>query len=139
MAEGSFKTILFGLILFTLFTWLVLTVTIDFGAEYGMSSEEIGGGSFNVSDFEDSINSVEGNASGYRQRFEGGEVDDVDDASGLFSIVTDMINLITAPFKLLSQILANIFNLHILVMNVILGLVAISLILGIWRILRAGS
>jgi len=139
MAEDSFKHLLTGLVLFVAFTWLILTVAVDFGSEYGRDAQEIGDGSLDVVNFQNSANAVEGNASGYRSRFESGDVDDIDDASGIFSIATDMISLITTPFTLLSQILVNIFHIPALIINVVLGLLAIALILGIWRLLRAGS
>lgn len=139
MAEDSFKTILFGLILFVGFSWLILSVAVDFGAEYGRDSQEIGDGSLNIVDFQSTAEEVEGSASGYRSRFESGKVDDIDDASGIFSLATDMINMITSPFKLLSQVLVNIFHIPTLMINIILGLLAIGFILAIWRLLRAGS
>ena len=139
MAEDSFKSTLTGLVLFVAFSWLILTVAIDFGAEYGRDAQEIGDGSLNIASFQTTAQGIEGNASGYRERFESGDVDDIDDASGIFSIATDMISMITMPFSLLSQILVNVFHIPSLIINVFLGLLAIGLIFGIWRLLRAGS
>ncbi len=139
MAEDSFKGTLIALLLFVVFAWLILTVAVDFGAEYGRDSQEIGDGSLDITLFQSVASEVEGDAQGYRTRFESGSVDDIDDASGIFSIATDMISMLTAPFSLLSQIMTNIFGVPSLVINVVLGLLAIGLILGIWRVLRAGS
>lgn len=139
MGEDSFKHTLIALVLFVVFAWLILTVAVDFGAEYRRSASEIGDGSLDIVNFQSVASEVESNAQGYRTRFESGSVDDIDDASGIFSIATDMINLITSPFSLLSQILVNILHIPALVINVVLGLLAIGLILGIWRLLRAGS
>ena len=139
MAEDSFKHTLTALVLFVVFAWLILSVAVDFGAEYGRDSQEIGDGSLDLVSFQTIASEVEGDAQGYRTRFESGTVDDIDDASGIFSVATDMINLITAPFSLLSQIMTNIFHVPSLVINVFLGLLAIGLILAIWRLLRAGS
>jgi len=138
-ATDVFKTTFFGLILFVLFSAVILTVVIDFGGDYGRSASEIGGGSLNLSLFQDSANTVNNNSQTYRDRFESGAVDDVDDPSGLFSVVTDMISMITTPFTLLSQVLVNILKFPPLVINVILGLLAISLILAIWSLLRKGD
>ena len=135
----NFKTTMFGLVLFVLFTSLILTVAIDFGEENNKSASEIGGGSLNLSIFEESALSIEGDAQAYRSRFEDGDVDDVDDPSGLFSVITDMISMITTPFSLLSQVLRNMLNIPTLVINVLLGLLALSLILAIWSVLRKGD
>jgi len=139
MASDSFKTTMIGLVLFVLFSSLILTVAIDFGTEYNHSASEIGGGSLNLSVFEDSASSIESDAQGYRSRFESGAVDDIDDPSGLFSVVTDMVSMITTPFSLLSQVLRNMLGIPSLVINVLLGLLAISLILAIWSLLRKGD
>lgn len=139
MAEDGFKHTLTALVLFVAFAWLILSVAVDFGTEYGRDSQEIGDGSLDIVNFQSVASEVEADAQGYRTRFESGTVDDIDDASGIFSIATDMISMITAPFTLLSQIMTNIFHVPSLVINVILGLMAIGLILAIWRLLRAGS
>lgn len=139
MAEDSFKTTFTALVLFVLFSWLIVTVAVDFGAEYGRDSQEIGNGSLNVVSFQSSATTIEGNSSSYRSRFESGDVDDIDDASGIFSVATDIINMITTPFTLLGQILVNVLHVPPMVITVFLGLLSIGLMLGIWRLLRAGS
>jgi len=100
MGEDSFKNTLVALVLFVAFAWLILTVAVDFGAEYGRNASEIGDGSLNIVSFQAIAEDVEGDAQGYRTRFESGTVDDIDDASGIFSIATDMISIITTPFSL---------------------------------------
>ena len=139
MASDTFKTILTGLILFVLFSSLILTVAIDFGNEYNKSSEEIGGGSFNLSVFQDSADSIEGSSTTYRDRFESGDISDIDNVKGFFSIATDMIKMITTPFKLLSQVLSNVLNIPPIAINIILGLLSISLILAIWSLMKKGD
>ena len=139
MAEDGFKQTIIALVLFVTFSWLILSVAIDFGAEYGRDANEIGDGSLDIVSFEASASEVEGSAQSYRSRFESGDVDDIDDASGIFSIATDIIGMITTPFTLISQIASNILGVPSLILNVILGLLAIGLIFGIWRVLRAGS
>ncbi len=139
MAEDGFKNMVTALVLFVAFTWLILSVAIDFGADHGRSAESIGDGSLDVEKFKTSAEGVEGSAQSYRARFESGDVDDIDDASGIFSIATDIVSMITTPFTLISQIASNIFGVPPLILNVILGLLAIGLIFSIWRVLRSGS
>lgn len=139
MAEDDLKNKVTALILFALFTGLILTIAIDFGAEYGVSSETIGGGALDLGDYKSSIENVSDDASGFRTSFEDGSVDDIDDASGMFGTLKKFIRLITSPFTLIGQILYNIFGIPEWVTNVILGILGIGLILGIWRVLRAGS
>ena len=136
---NDYKTLLFGLVLFVLFSSLILAVAIDFGAEYGVDANEIGGGALGLDDFRSSAGAVEGNASAFRTSFEQGSVDDIDDASGMFGTAKKFITLITTPFTLLGRVLENILGVPSLLINVLLGLLGIGLILGIWRVLRIGS
>ena len=66
MGEDSFKGTLTALVLFVAFTWLILTVAIDFGAEYGRDSQEIGDGSLDVSSYQTTATGNESSAQGYR-------------------------------------------------------------------------
>ena len=139
IAEDGFKNILFGLVLFVGFAWLILSVAIDFGGEYDRDSQEIGNGSLSIVEFKETAENIQGDAEQYRTRFESGKVDDVDDASGIFSVLTDVISMIVIPFQLLGDILVQIFQVPILIISLILGLLSIGLILAIWRVLRIGS
>ena len=139
MAEDMFLKTVIGLVLFVAFTWLILSVAIDFGAEYGRDSTEIGEGSLNKVDFQTAGQNVSSSAEGYRLSFESGSVDDIDDPSGIFSTATNIISMITTPFLLLGQILKNIMQVAPFIVSIILGLLSIVLIAGIWRLLRSGS
>jgi len=139
MTSDNLKRVLFGLILFALFSSLMLKVAIDFGIDNGKNISEIGSGVLTLGVFEQSIQGVNESAEGFRSRFEGGDVDDIDDPSGLFSVVTDMVSLITTPFSLLSQVLTNLFDLPEIFINVVLGLLSLMLILAIWSLLRKGD
>lgn len=138
MASDTFKNTMIGLVLFVLFSSLILTAVISLGLEYGKSSSEIGGGSLNLSSFDNSISSVNESAEGFRERFSEGNIENVDNPTGIFSILTDMISLIFSPFQLLG-ILLNSLGVPTIVTNVVLGLLVITLILAIWRILRQGD
>ena len=139
MAEQGFRGLLIGLVLFVLFSWLILSVAIDFGSEYGRDANEIGGGTLDVDAFYTTASNVEGNATIYRTTFESGGVDDIDDPSGIFATLKKMINLMTAPFSLIAQILNNIFNVPTIFTNIVLGILSIVLILTIWAVLRIGK
>ena len=139
MADDGFKNIIIALTLFVAFSWLMISVAIDFGTEYGVDANEIGGGALNINDFRSSAGSVEGNVSAFRTSFEQGNVDDIDDATGMFGTAKKFITLITTPFTLLGSVLNRILGVPELIINVILGLLGIGLILGIWRVLRTGS
>lgn len=139
MGSDSFKGVLFALVLFSLFSFLMVYSAVQMGENYGISSSEIGDGALDDTTFETSIEDVSTKAENYRARFESGDVDDVDDASGIFGVATDMISMITTPFTLLGQVLDNILGVPALVTNIILGLIGITLLLSIWRLLKQGD
>jgi hypothetical protein len=139
MASDTFKITFSGLVLFVLFTTLILTVAIDFGADHGKTASDIGGGSFNLTVFENTANTVEGNASAFRTSFEGGNIEDVEDATGIFGTLKKFINLMTSPFKLLGYVLTNVLGVPDIFTKIILGILSIILILAIWSVLRKGD
>jgi len=139
MASDTLKTIVVGLALFVLFAWFAITIAVDFGSEYGKTSDNIGNGSLNLVDFQNSANNISTSTASYRQSFESGAVDDIDDASGMWATAKKFVNLITSPFKLLAQIMENIFKIPEIFVNTILGVLGISIILAIWSVLRKGD
>lgn len=139
MGSDGFQGIIYALVLFSLFSFLMVYGIVQMGNNYGVSSSEIGDGALDDTSFQSSITNVSSKASNYRARFESGNVDDVDDASGVFGIATDMISMVIAPFTLLAQVMTNILGLPTIVTNIVLGLLGVTLILSIWRLLRIGD
>lgn len=138
MANDTFKTIFIGLCLFVLFSSLILTVAIDFGAEYDHSASEIGGGALNLTLFDTSAESIEGNASIYRSTFESGTVDDIDDPTGMWATIKGVVFMFITPFTLLASVLVG-FGFPSLFVSVVLGILGVSLILAMWSVLRKGD
>ena len=139
MAQDGFKNILLSLVFFAIFGSMLLTFAVSFVAQHDADIEQIGGGSLNVTKFDASIDTLDESSEAYRERFESGDVDDVDDASGVFSIITDVVSLIVTPFTLLAEILENTLGVPSKYTNVLLGVLGILLILSIWRVLRSGD
>jgi hypothetical protein len=142
MAEDNFKGILFGFILVTLFATLMITAVNYEGALYGKDTTMVTGGSLNVGNFSNEINTVSTNAETLRERFEKQNIfvalgDLV--ISGVFDIAVDMIQMIITPFTLISNILTNVFQIPSFVTNTILGLLILSMLFGIWRLIKVGD
>jgi len=140
MAEqGLLRHLVIGFAMFTLFSFLLITIVIGMGSNYGRDTTEVAGGSLDIDSFQESISSVENTSDKYRQRFDDSDMEDVDNPSGIFTIATDVVSLITTPFLLFGQILDGIFGIPSEVISVVLGLLSISIIFAIWRIIRAGD
>jgi len=138
MASDVAKTLIIGLSLFVLFASIILTVAIDFGAEYDHSASEIGGGVLDLEKFNNSASSVESNASVYRASFESGDIPDVDTPTGIWATAKSLIFMITTPFTLLGSLMVG-FGVPEIFVSVILGVLGITLIFAIWSVLRKGD
>jgi len=139
MADNSFMGILIGFILFTLVMAMVLTFSNGFANNYNTTIEEMSGGSFNLTDYYESMEDIESTAEGYRERFESGDIEDVDDATGIFSISNDMKSMIGASYTLLTQTLSNVLHVPEIAINIILGLiVSLAFVFLVWRLGKLG-
>lgn len=141
MAEDSFKNLLFAFILFSLFGFLILFAVYDEGEIYGKNTTLIEG-TFNLGDFNDSISSIEDTSENLRENFEkqsiwssvAGVV-----VTGIFGLAKSMVLMIMLPFSLLSGIMVNVLHIPIIVSSVILGLLILSIIFGIWSLIKIGN
>jgi hypothetical protein len=138
-ASGEILRIVFALVLFSLMGALLITVAVNLGNNYGRTSSEIGGGSLDETNFLTSIQNVSSSAEDYRTNFESGKIDNVDDPSGIWDTLKNFINLITTPFTLLGQVAENILGVPSWVMDIILGLISLSLIVAIYFAIRSGT
>jgi len=112
------------------------------GVNYDVSPEkmdEATQGAFDMDDYEVELNNSDEQASNFRERFESGDVDDVDDPSGIFSVAGDVIGIVTTPFNILAGIGSNIFHIPEIFIKVILAIINISLLAGLWALIRKGD
>jgi len=139
MGEDNHQRIIVGLVLFVLFTSLLITFAVQLGNNYGRSASEIGGGSLNVTLFDNSMSNIENSSQDFRGQFEKSDPADSDDTKNIFDLFGDLITLITTPFKLIAQIMENVLNISSMFTSVILGLLSLTLIYTAWRLWKQGS
>lgn len=139
MADNSFMGIVAGFVLFALFVGMILTFSNGIGNNYDTNIEEMSGGSFNLTKYYESIEDINTEAEGYRQRFESGDIEDVDDATGIFSVSNDMKSMTSASYTLLTQTLSNVLGVPEIAINVILGFIlSLAFIFLVWRLVKLG-
>lgn len=142
MAEDSFKTILFGFILVSLFGTLILTVVVEEANLYDKDYTEITGGELNLGLFNSTTQDIRESGENYREQFSkqnifsniAGVV-----VTGIFDIANSMISMIILPFTLVGNIMTNVLHVPDIVTNVILGLLVISIIFSIWSLVKVGN
>ena len=142
MASDSFKNLTIAFLLFGLFAVLMVTAIYEMGFNYGVSDErmqEATQGALTIDTQEGELLTADSRTENFRQRFESGDVDDVDDASGVFQVAGDIVGVITTPFNLLAKVSKNLLGVPEVVTHTILAILNLVLILGIWSLLRKGD
>jgi hypothetical protein len=142
MEEGSFKALLFGFVFFTLFAVLIITAVNEEGALYGKDVSEVTGGALDISQFNNSLNTISTDVESYRERFSKGNIfvtlGDVI-FSGIFEIAQSMITIIITPFTLMAGIMINVLHIPKFVTDVLMALIGLAIIFAIWRLIKIGD
>lgn len=142
MAEDSFKGMITGFILLTLFMFLMLTFVVDVAQDNNKDTSQFEEGAFSLDQYEDFLQDVDQDAETFRERFEKGNIFSIIAGivvEGIFGIAADMVTLAITPFTLLAQVMNNILGVPTIVTSVILGLIMLSIIFGIWRLIKVGD
>ena len=142
IASDSFKHTVISFLLLGVFMVLTVGIVYQIGINYSVSSEKMNeatAGAFDMDDYETELLNSDEDASAFRERFESGEVDDVDDPSGIFSVAGDIIGVITTPYNILAGIGTNILKVPAVLVHVILAILNITLLAGLWSLLRKGD
>jgi len=142
MGEDTFKTTLFAFILLSVFGMLLLTTVVEVGTEYDMDTSQVVGGALNLEKFNASISSIESNAKDLKTSFDkqsvwsalAGVV-----VEGIFGIAKDMVTMILMPFDIMVDIMIDMFGVPAWVTSVLLGLLIMSVIFAIWRLIKIGD
>lgn len=140
--EDGLRNILVGFIMVTLFGTLLLYALKEEGNLYGKDMTEIAGGSLNLDRFNNSIINTSSNAETLREKFQKQGIFAVAEdviINGIFGLGLDMVDLVLTPFDLIATILNNIFGFPTWITNTILGILMISLIFMVWRLIKVGD
>jgi hypothetical protein len=125
-----------------MFAVMIITVLTQLGSEYEVPSSEMNeviGGSLDIDSYETELNNSHENTENLRERFEDGDVNDVDDPSGIFSVAGDIVGIFTTPFNLIAQILKNKFGVPDVFTKVLLAILNILILIGLWSLIRKGD
>ena len=144
--EANFPKLLTSFIVITLFAFLLVGFLVGVGNNYGKSStevtERIGFNSLNST-----LGSAQSTASTWQGTFEnigqGNIFQDLLDILGLlsvgmFNLVKSMATFIFLPFAIIGSILTNVLGVPVIVSNIINVLIILSIIFGIWSLIKRG-
>jgi hypothetical protein len=142
MAEDSFKNMLFAFILVSLFGMLIISAVVSIGGNYGKDTSEVVGGSLSLDKFNESITGIEQDAKDLKASFDKGSVWSALAGvvvEGVFGIAKRMVTMMLMPFDIISDIMADVLHIPTYVTSVLLGILIMSIIFGIWRLLKIGD
>jgi len=137
---ADFKNLLFGFVLTSLFAVLIIGAAVTQGTLYGRDTSPITG-NLKYLKFNESISTVGSSSQDMKESFEDQSIFSVVAGivvSGIFDIAKTMAIMIIAPFTLIAGIMTNVLHIPSFVTNVIMGLLSLSIIFGVWKLLKVG-
>lgn len=146
MAEDSFPTLLKSFIVITLFAFSLLAIVSIFAGNYGVDTTELDD-RIGLQAINSTLDTAQGTASGWQETFsslgEGNIFSDLLDILGLlsvgmFNLAKSMANFIFLPFAIFSNILVNVLGVPIIVVNIINVLIILTVVFGIWSLVKRG-
>lgn len=142
MAQDTFRNLAIGFMLFGLITVLLINGISQMGVNYEVPPEkmqEVTSGALDIEDYEQELLESDTTTQNFRERFESGDVDDIDDPSGLFAVTGDIIGVITTPFNVVATVGKNLLGIPEIVTKTLLGVLNLILISALWSLLRKGD
>jgi len=139
---NELRNLFIGFLVFGLFSVLMVTAIYEMGYNYGVSDDrmqEATAGALSIDEQESELLTSDERSENFRERFESGEVDDVDDPSGIFQVAGDIIDVITTPFNLLAKVMSNILGVPVVVTHTLLAIINLFIIFAGWSLLRKGD
>lgn len=142
MGEDNFKNTIIAFLFISLFGMLIISTFLSVGNNYDMDTSQVAGGSLSLAKFNESVSTIESNAKDLKASFDeqsiwsaiAGVV-----VNGIFGIAKTMFSMILLPFDILVDIMNDMFGVPTYVTSVILGILIISVIFGVWRLLKIGD
>jgi len=146
MAEDSFPRLLKSFIVITLFAFLIVGFIVGLAGNYGKDTTYITD-SVGLSSINSTLSTAQGTASTWQDKFkdigEGNIFQDIVDIVGLlsvgmFNLVKSMATFIFLPFAIIGNILTNVLGVPVIVANIINVLIILTIIFGIWSLIKRG-
>lgn len=144
--EPDFPQLLKGFIIITLFAFLILGTVVGFAKNYGTDTTIIND-KIGLDIINNTLSSTENTAKNWQDQMKGfGQGSTFEKlldilgfmAVGMFNLLITMVNFIIAPFTIFSNILVNVLGVPLIVVAIINVMIILSIIFGIWSLLKRG-
>ena len=140
--EDRFYNILIAFILITLFGYLLIYSVNSIGSDYGMDTTQVTGGSLSENNFYGNVSGIRTASQHFQDRFSEGNIWSALAGvvvEGIFGIAKDMFKIIISPMSLISNIMTNILGVPSIVADVLVGILILSIIFAVWRLIKVGD
>ncbi|MCK5294011.1 MAG: hypothetical protein KAJ49_05115 [Arcobacteraceae bacterium] len=146
MAENNFPQLMKSFIVITLFAFLIVASVLLFAGNYNKDTTEISE-RIDLNAINSTLDRTQDTASGWQTTFSelgGGNIfSDILDILGLltvgmFNLVIGMMSFINIPFALFGSILVGVLGVPVIVVNIINVLIILTIIFGIWSLVKRG-
>ena len=146
MAEESFPQLLKAFIVITLFAFILLSIVLLFAGNYGTDTTEIDE-RIGLQAINSTLSDTQDTASGWQETFEnigkGNIFSDILDILGLlsvgmFNLAKSMVAFVFLPFSIFANIMVNVLGIPAIVMNIINVLIILTVVFGIWSLVKRG-
>ena len=150
MTDNNFPKIMKALIVITLFAFLIIGFSTGFVNYIDKQSENYDADDVNITQFEermgaedisDVIEEMDDRANEWQRSFYKQNIFSTVAGiivKGMFSLAKTMTTFITFPFKLITGILTSVLGVPPVVSTIINALLVVSILFGIWALLKTG-
>lgn len=137
---ADFPKLVTAFIVITLFSFLIVGFAVQLANNYGKDTSEISEGIY-MTKLNQTLSEQKSLAEKWKSSFEqqsvflaiGGIV-----LTGIFQLANTIGTAIITPFAILGLVMANVLGVPVIIINTISVLIILSMIFGIWRLIKSG-
>jgi len=142
MAEGTFKNIIFGILITTLFTFLITSAFLNMSSTYEIQNNPLETSKINLTGINNTLKNLNENAEDWKDIFSSQTIAGIFVElviTGISTVAKTIWNFIIAPYFILNQILTNVIGIPLIITNVIYAIFILMIIFGLWRLYKQGD
>lgn len=148
MADDKFHKLMIMGVLFAVFTFFMGMFAIALGGNYGKDTSELEGGKFDLSGLNKTLKKIDEKGKAYQDQFTKQSFLSTAGfivVNGIFDLTSTMFDFMIEPFKIFSNMVVNTFapsdnqDTINIISNVITFLLIISMIFGVWSLIKRGN
>lgn len=141
MAENNFPQLVKAFIVITLFAFILLAIVIQFAGNYNQDTTEISE-RIGLETINSTLENTKSTAEGWKESFQSSNIFSIIAGvivTGVFTLANTMANFILFPFEIFGNIMNNVLGVPLVVVNVISVLIILTIIFGIWSLIKRGQ